>query len=337
MSRDGIESQMGEVEEEDWLQRLMPLTAEDVDPDLLASAAVDSRGLHDPEEAEGSLYDIFESAVMWPVFSQFGQPQSFWLQHGLRVSQVIAAAHPRTPAAALTALAKCGDPYVVWALGTNETAPEALLLDLYEPGLTIPDVIECETYLTQTWNYPGFEDPGGADEVMGLSTRAAVASNRSCPGQIIDSIITSGTDLELQALFVGTGRPTATLTDRQWNAVLERAVGSNFANWTHFLCTSQSLPIFMGLRLMDCADPFLADFARGVIGCSDACPEDAVRQLAESPDVRSRWAAASNRTSPQAILLKLAVDSEGLVRRAVKENPSASDEVLAALELGHGP
>lgn len=334
MNGDRIQSQMVEAGEEDWLQGLVTLTAEDVDPDWLAHAAMDSRGVHDPEEAEGALYDIFEAAVMWPVFSQFGQPQSFWLQSGLRVSQVIAAAHPRTPVSTLSALAACGDPYVVWALGTNEAAPRELLLDLYETGLTIPDAIECETYLSQVWHYPGFEDPGGTDEVTGLSTRVAVASNPRCPEQLIDAIITSGTDMELQALFGGIVRDQRTLTDRQWNAVLERAVASNFAGWTHFLCASHSLPIVVGLQLMDCADPFLADFARGVIGCSDACPEDVVRQLAESSHVRSRWAAASNRTSPQAILLKLAIDGEEIVRRAVKDNPSASDEVLAAIVLG---
>jgi hypothetical protein len=319
-----------------WLEYLAELTGDDVDSAALAQAALDLRTVEAPDEVWDAIDRVFSSDNTRYAFNQFESPESFLLQSGLPLSQVVAAAHPATPESALRALADTENAYIAWALATNPSLPTDLLMGLYESNLTIPEEIEGDETLYERWSWPGYEDPDGHSEFSDLPVRIAVASNPNVPSALLDQIITTGEDLELIALANRLlRRPQPGLSDRQWQDLYGRAVSSysGGSTWGRLLAIGPTWPIDMCVRLMNCKNDDLAGFVRGVVGCNSACPESIVRELAASEDLRSRWAAASNRSSPQDVLLALAVNDNDVVREAVCNNPSASDEVKAAASL----
>ena len=319
-----------------WLEYLAALTREDVDPAALAQAALDPRMVENPDEARDAIELIFSSQSTQYAFAQFNYPESFLLQTGLPLSQVVAAAHPSTPDSVLRELSHTENAYIAWALATNPSLPTDLILGLYESNLTIPEEIEGYETVYESWSWPGYEDPGGFSEFSDLPVRIAVASNPKVPTALLDQIIAAGDNLELIALANRLLKlPHPGLTDQQWQVLFSRAVSSysGGSTWGRLLAIGPTYPIKMCVLLMNCANADLAGFVRGVVGCNDVCPESLMRELASSDDLRSRWAVASNRSCPQDVLTELAVSESDVIREAVRDNPSASDEARAAASL----
>lgn len=316
---------------DEWLLELIKLAAKTTLSENLTAAALDSSSLDDPEEYAELLEELFDGTVLSASFNQFNDPSSFFLQPNVPLSQVVAAGHPNTPHETLYQLAGIGDPYVSWTLAANPATPTHLLLDLYDSNLVIQEVICGDETVFERWEFPGWEDPNTGSEFYDLPIRVAVASNPNVPNDLLDRVISQGHYLELVALssrlqsdLDRTG--STVLLDSEWEALFSRALSSetDAFTWGRLMCLQPTWPINLCLRLMHTGqNSNLSEFARGVIGCSNSCPEEIIRELATSSEVRSRWAAASNRSAPSDVLLTLAVDSDELVRQAVKDNPSA--------------
>jgi len=316
---------------EDWLFGLIKLAHKITPPENLVEAALDARSLEDPEDYVQLLEGLFDGTVLSSSFNQFNNPSSFFLQPNLPLSQVVAAGHLNTPHDTLHQLARIGNPYVTWTLAANPVTPSKLLQDLYDSDLVIEEIIDGDETVFERWNFPGWEDPSTCSEFENLTMRVAVASNPNLSEDLLANIISKGNDLELVAL---SGRlqsnldqsDSTVLVESQWEALFNRAVSSETGafTWGRLLCLRPTWPIDLCCRLMSTGQNFnLSEFARGVIGCSNSCPEEIIRELATSTEVRSRWAAASNRSAPLDILLALALDKDELVRQAVIDNPSA--------------
>lgn len=328
------------MEIENWLRGLEELTHIDADPKRLADASRDMRICEDPDDVQEALTQLFESEVMEPVFSQFMDPSGFYLNAGLPVSMIIAAAHPSTPVEILKQLASTLNAYVAWALSTNPKTPQEELIHLYTLDLIIPDPISGDEMVYESWDYPGFEDPSSASEWPAnfVSVRCAIASNRHLPDEVFDAIVDNGTTLELVALSSSlTSSQPRQLSPTQWERLFSRVSRSydDSVTWGRLLMLKPSWPIDICIRLLSSENLELSTWAQGIFGCNDACPTHVIRELAASSGQRGRWAAASNRSSPQDVLLSLAMDDEPLVRAALLANPSAPPEArTAAMLLG---
>lgn len=310
---------------------------QDVDPEVLRELATSNYGLGDlglneieVMEDEGFLIEFFQSHA--DIYDVLGELRVNFAA-GFPLFRVIAATHPATPQAALASLASDPDPEVVWALGGNTQAGDALLSALARSDEVLATGIEA---LADPW--PDDQSASGIRfgtgnpwELENVPVATSVAGNRSCTSDLLDYLCASQHPDLSKAVVLRNGER---LSDGQWADLLAGAMRRDRQDggWLQWIAVSSHTPspLFESILRQPQEGQLLA---RRLATSPASSAEELSLVLEHVDDAWTRAKIAHHSNVSVALLTTLSVDTNAEVRRAVSTSPVAPDEIRASAAL----